>query len=427
LSAPQALRCQFPEKLGPLFEPKRYKVIYGGRGKGGSWGIARALLIKALEKPLRILCTREIQKTISESVHQLLCDQIALLGLGDFYKVTETAIEGRNGTLFTFSGLRQLDATKIKSFEGYDLVWVEEAESITQRSWDILIPTIRKDGSEIWVNFNPQLDSDETWVRFIETPSSDTVLISMSYRDNPWFPVELEKERVKLLSLVESGKRARQDYDNIWEGKPRQVLEGAIYANEIIAAITSKRIRPLPYDPLLKVHTIWDLGWNDSMSIGFCQRLHSEIRWIDFLEDSHKTYDWYAAEIKSKRYNLGKCLLPFDGRAKNPQTGLSAEQILRKLGMDAHAAIKAHSVEEGIKGVRLKFPQMYFDEVRCKPLIDHLRRYRRAIPSTTNEPQSPLHDEHSHAADMVRYAVERVGDMTNEEDKPLPLPRTGIV
>lgn len=434
MSGPE--RILFPEKLQPLFRPKRYKVIYGGRGKGGSWGIARALLLKGWEEPLRILCTREIQKTIAESVHQLLSDQIKLLGLEHFYRVTDHSIEGANGTLFSFAGLRQLNAANLKSYEGYDIVWVEEAESITQRSWDILIPTIRKEGlkddgskwtSEIWVNFNPQLDSDETWVRFIETPSEDTVLIPMTYRDNPWFPDVLEKERLKLLQLVENGKRAKQDYDNIWEGKPRQVLEGAIYATEVIDAIEKRRIRALPYDPLLKVHTVWDLGWNDSMSIGFFQRLHSEIRCIDFLEDDHKTYDWYAAEIKNRRYNLGKAFLPFDGRSADAKTGLSAEAILRKLGLNAHAAVKNHDVEGGIKAVRLMFPQMFFDEVKCKPLVDHLRRYRRAVPTTTNEPRAPLHDEHSHAADMLRYAVERARDMVNDEDKPMPLPRTGIV
>jgi phage terminase large subunit len=427
LSDPTALKCSFPEKLGALFEPKRYKVVYGGRGKGGSWGMARALLIKGFEKPLRILCTREIQRTIADSVHQLLSDQIKAMGFESFYKVLENSIEGLNGTLFTFAGLRQLDASKIKSYEGYDLVWVEEAENITQRSWDILTPTIRKDGSEIWVNFNPQLDSDETWTRFIETVSDDTMLIPMSYRDNPWFPEELEKERVKLKHLVEIKKRAQQDYDNIWEGKPRVVLEGAIYGGEIIDALEKRRIRPLPYDPLLKVHTVWDLGWNDSMSIGFFQRLHSEIRCIDFLEDDHKTYDWYVAEIKNKRYNLGKCFLPHDGRQANAQTGLSAETILRKLGLDALAAPRASDVEEGIKAVRLMFPQFFFDEVKCKSFVDHLRRYRRSVPTTTNEPQSPLHDEHSHAADMLREAVSRARDMVNEEDKPLPIPRTGIV
>ena len=164
------------------------------------------------------------------------------------------------------------------------------------------------------------------------------------------------------------------------------------------------------------------------MSIGFVQRLHSEIRWIDFLEDSHRTYDWYAAEIKNKRYNLGRCFLPHDGKSKNAQTGLSAEEILRKLGLDASSSPSADGIESGIKAVRLMFPQMYFDEVKCKPLVDHLKRYKRSIPSTTGEPQGPLHDEHSHAADMMREAVRRARDMSNStSDKPLPIPKTGIV
>jgi phage terminase large subunit len=415
-------RILFPEKLQPLFKPARYKVIYGGRGKGGSWGIARALLLQGWEQPLRILCTREVQKSIAESVHQLLSDQIKLLGLEAFYRITETAIEGRNGTLFTFAGLKQLTIANIKSFEGYDRVWVEEAEGITKRSWEILIPTIRKTGSEIWVNFNPRLDSDETYVRFIERTPPDCVLIPMSFRDNPWFPEVLEKERIYLQQSDPAA------YDNVWEGKCRAAVEGAIYATEIAQAFESKRVRPVPYDPLLKVHTVWDLGWNDRMSIGFVQRVQSEILWIDFLEDQFKTYDWYVAEIKNRRYNLGKAYLPHDGAHKNAQTGLSAAEILKKLGLDVPEVGRPNPIEDGIKTVRLMFRQMYFDEVKCKELVEHLRRYRRSVPSTTNEPQGPLHDEHSHAADMVREACQRAKDMRNEDkDKPLPIPRTGIV
>ena len=424
MSDPAALRCPFPEKLAPLFEAHRYKVVYGGRGKGGSWGMARALLIQGYQQPLRILCTREVQKTIAESVHQLLKDQISLLGLEGFYDTKENYIAGANGTLFTFAGLRELSVSNLKSYEGYDKAWVEEAEKTSKKSWQILIPTIRKDGSEIWINFNPQLDTDETYVRFIVNTPPDCVLIPMSYQDNPWFPDVLEKERQYLKHTDPEA------YENVWEGKCKAAVDGAIYANEIRDAIESKRIRPVPYDPLLKVHTVWDLGWNDRMSIGFCQRLHSEIRWIDFLEDQFKTYDWYVAEINARRYNLGTAFLPHDGKHKNAQTGLSAEEILKKLGLPkVSAADKPANVEEGIKAVRLRFPQMFFDEVKCKPLVEHLRRYRRSIPSSTNEPQGPLHDEHSHAADMVREGVKRIGDMRNDADKdaPLPLPKTGIV
>lgn len=412
----------FPEKLAPLFQPHRYKVVYGGRGKGGSWGIARALLLQGWENPLRILCAREIQRTIADSVHRLLSDQIKLLGLDSFYRVTDTEITGPNGTLFSFSGLRHLDATKLKSYEGYDRAWIEEAENITKKSWGILIPTIRKDGSEIWVNLNPQLDSDETYQRFVINTPPDTALMPMSYRDNPWFPDVLEKERIYLKE------HDPEAYDNIWEGNCRTSVEGAIYAKEIDAALREKRVRPVPYDPMLKVHCIFDLGWNDYTAIGFVQRLHSEIRWIDFLEDQYQTYDWYVAEIKKKNYNLGRVFLPHDGKYKSAQTGMSAEDIMRKLGLNPSSAEVASHVELGIKAVRMRFGQMYFDEVRCKPLVDHLKRYRRHIPISTSEPSGPLHDEHSHSADMVREAVARLQDMKNEEqDKPLPKPNTGIV
>ena len=157
----------FPDKLRFLFQPARYKVVRGGRGSGKSWGFARSLLIQGSARTLRVLCTREVQKSIQQSVHQLLKDQIEALGLSAFYEVLATEIRGKNGTQFFFSGLSDQTAESLKSFEGVDVCWCEEAQAISKRSWDILIPTIRKDGSEIWVSFNPQLESDETYRRFV--------------------------------------------------------------------------------------------------------------------------------------------------------------------------------------------------------------------------------------------------------------------
>lgn len=421
-----ALDVQFPEKLEPLFTPHRYKIIYGGRGKGASWGIARALLIKAYAAPLRILCAREVQKTIADSVHQLLQDQIELLKLSAFYHVTDADIIGLNGTRFAFTGLRQLNAENLRSYEGFDVAWVAESRNISKRSWDVLIPTIRKDGSEIWIDLNPELDSDETYQRFIERTPHEAALMPMSWRDNPWFPLTLQKERTELFERCQAIGNM-EDYENIYEGKCRSSVEGAIYAIEIRDAIEAKRIRPVPYDPMLKVHVIFDLGWNDLTSIGFLQHVTSEIRWIDFLEDQFKPLDWYASQIKAKDYNLGTVFLPHDGRHKSLQTGLSPEEIIRNLGFEVSAAQAAMNVEVGIKNVRMRFRQMFFDEVKCKLLIDHIKRYRRAIPSTTNEPQQPLHDAHSHASDMVREAVSRLEDMRNDvKDAPLPIPKLGI-
>jgi len=136
-------KAEFPVKLEGLFKKSRYKVLYGGRGGAKSWGIARALLILGAKKQMRILCAREYQTSIKDSVHKLLCDQIEALGLLGFYEITQATIRGANGTEFAFIGLKN-NPTNIKSFEGVDICWVEEAQTVSRLSWNILIPTIRK-------------------------------------------------------------------------------------------------------------------------------------------------------------------------------------------------------------------------------------------------------------------------------------------
>ena len=167
---------EFPHKLAFLFEPMRYKVLYGGRGGAKSWGVARALLVLGVKKPTRVLCAREFQNSIGQSVHKLLADQIVELKLESFYEVTQTSIRGKNGTEFAFVGLKN-NTANIKSYEGVDICWTEESASISRNSWNILIPTIRKEGSEIWVTFNPELESDETYQRFVVNPPQNLSLI----------------------------------------------------------------------------------------------------------------------------------------------------------------------------------------------------------------------------------------------------------
>jgi hypothetical protein len=241
-------RAEFPEKLAALFEPARYKVLYGGRGGAKSWGIARALLIKGAQAPLRVLCAREIQRTIRDSVHKLLKDQIEALGLGGYYEVQADRIAGRagtsaEGTLFTFAGLKH-NIDNIKSTEGVDVCWVEEAATVSKASWDKLSPTIRKAGSEIWISFNPELEDDETYQRFIVSPPSDCIVIPISWRDNPWFPDVLKREAADLLE------RDPDSYAHVYGGATRQTVEGAIYARELQAAATDSppRLTRVPYD-----------------------------------------------------------------------------------------------------------------------------------------------------------------------------------
>jgi len=410
---------ELPVKLKALFEPARYKVLYGGRGSSKSWSVARALLILGAKQPTRVLCARETQKSIQESVHRLLKDQIELMGLQSFYEVQETRIIGKNGTDFAFAGIRQQGVTNLKSFEGVDICWVEEAQVVTRKSWDVLIPTIRKPGSEIWITFNPELDTDETYERFVLTPPDGAVVLEVNYSDNPWFPDELDKERQAWK------KRDPIGYETVWEGKCRPAVEGAIYAKEIDALQRDKRLRNVPYDPLLKVHTVWDLGWNDAMSIIFVQRQASEVRVIDYIEDTHRTLDSYVAEIKDRRWNWGTDWLPHDGRSKNIQTGKSAEEILRALGRTVQITPNL-DIESGIKAARMMFPRCYIDE-KCKPLINALKRYKRQVNQITNEPGAPLHDENSHGSDAFRYLAVVVDRLSNDTFKPIKYPSYGVV
>ena len=401
---------EYPGKLAPFIDERhRYKITYGGRGSAKSWTIARLLLRLGQERPERILCTREIQRTIAESVHQLLSDQISLLGMDGYYNITEHEITGLNGTKFIFAGLRSQDITKLKSLEGVTKCWVEEGQVVSDTSWRVIIPTIRAAGSEIWISMNPELETDPTYVRFIVNTPPNSLAVKMNWSDNPWFSEPLISERLHSKATEDL-----QTYENIWEGKPRAAVEGAIYASEVVVMFEEKRVRPLPYDPMFKVHLVLDLGWNDKMSIGFFQKVASTLMCIDYIEDSHRTYESYVKEIEAKEYRIGKTFVPHDAKHKDPKFGKSHIDVMEALGLDCHV-VPDIGIEAGIKLVRQMLPQMYFsDSEAVEPLIHCLRRYRRQIPQNTNEPGAPMHDEWSHGSDMLRYAAVIAEEMTNE-------------
>lgn len=383
-----------PAKLRGLYSPRRYKVLYGGRGGAKSHSVGRVLLDLAARRKLRILCAREVQLSMRDSVMRLLRDQITAMGLDQFFTPLETEIRGANGSLFLFAGLQQHTVDSIKSFEGVDIAWVEEAQSVSKRSWDILTPTIRAKGSEIWMTLNPDLDTDETYQRFVVGGQGDpdVWLCEINYRDNPWFPEVLELERQRAQRTM-----SKIDYENIWEGKARNVAEGAIYMHEMHDLSTTGRLCEIPYDPSLPVHTVWDLGWNDSMSISMVQKGRFDVRVIDYLEDSGRTLAWYIKELEKKPYRWGTDFLPHDGKQRDFKTGRSTEDILKSLGRrSVRSQRKPQDVEEGIKMVRMMFPRLYIDRDKAGRLAECLRRYRRHIPRNTGEPASPVHDQYSH-------------------------------
>ena len=401
---------------------RRYYVAYGGRGSAKSWTFATALLLQALFDPLRVLCVREIQRTISDSVHRLLSDKIRELGLEWFFTVQETTIAGANGAEFLFAGLRGIDAAKIKSIEGIDVVWCEEAQAITKKSWEILIPTIRADDSEIWVTFNPDMDTDDTYQRFVVYPPENAWVARVTWKHNDWFPPVLEAERLALK------RRDPAEHDHVWGGLPRTVVEGAIYSREVTQLVEQRRFRQVPYDPSLKVHTVWDLGYNDESAIILVQRVISEVRIIGYIEDSQRTLAEYVAELNIWPVVWGKDWIPHDGGNRTiAAAGNSVIDILKRLGRKAQLVSETRpNVEHGIQLARMMFPRIYMDDQDvprngtgyrgCRRLLDCLKRYRRAIPTTTEEPGSPVHDEYSHGADAFRYMAMVVDQMRNDDE-----------
>lgn len=201
-------------KLRPFVDRKsRHKVARGGRGGGKSWCIARLLLLMASERKLRILCAREVQKSLKDSVYKLLADQIESMQMGEFYEVQTTTIKGANGSEFVFTGLRDHTSDSIKSYEGCDICWIEEAARVSAHSANILIPTIRKAGSELWWSYNPEQADD--FVHENIAKRADSLVVDVGWQDNPWFPVELEAERVALKALNDDL------YRHVWEGECR--------------------------------------------------------------------------------------------------------------------------------------------------------------------------------------------------------------
>ena len=386
---------QLPSKLRPLFDPMRYKVLWGGRGSGKSWGVAIALLVIASQKPTRVLCARELQNSLDESVHKLLSDQIVAMGLSSFYTVLRDCIRGINGSEFIFEGLRH-NTPKIKSMEGVDICWVEEAEKVTETSWSTLVPTIRKEGSEIWATFNPNHPDDATWQRFVAHPQPDSWVVNVNWSDNPWFPDVLrrEMEHLKATDFEEA--------EFIWEGKFRQFTDGSIYKKEIIEARRDGRTNLSVYDVALPVITAWDLGVGDATVIWFAQIHRNEVRLIDYYEQSGEGLPHYAKVLADKGYLYGDHWAPHDIAVRELGSGLSRLEVARSLGINFRIAPR-QSLEDGIHAVRLTLPRMWFDK-KVEKAVTSLSMYRRELNNSTGEYRStPVHDGHSHCADGLRY------------------------
>lgn len=410
------MHLQIPQAYSELFQPKRYKVYYGGRGAGKTVAYGDSLLVQGIQKKELILCTRELQVSIQDSVHRLLAEEISKHNMADQYEVLQKTIRHRtNGTEFIFKGLKH-NITEIKGLQGVTKVWVEEAENVSHRSWETLIPTIRTNDSEIWVSFNTKNRTDPTYERFVVNPQEDSIVRKVSYKDNPFFPEVLRREMEKLR------KSDPDAFDHIWEGNFDTRKSGAVYAKQITKAREDKRITRVPYDPMCEVFTAWDLGFGDSTAIWWLQFVGRELRWLECYENSGEQLDHYARIVKAKDYNYVKDghFLPHDGGHGNIR-GDSVSKQLSSLGLSNTVLSRETDINPGIELFRQTISYSVFDDAKCADGIKALESYGYEWDDDRQVFKGkPRHDWTSHFADAGRYAAIAAGKIkgTFTESKP---------
>lgn len=395
------------DKFAPLLKPARYKVFYGGRGGAKSWIIARVLIRLAAQNKLRILCARQFQTSIADSVHRLLCDQIEAMGLSDQFNITDKSIASLTGSEFLFKGLEK-SIREIKSTEGIDICWVEEAQSVSASNWEILIPTIRKEGSEIWVSFNPEDEESSTYQRFVVTPPPDAEVVKVGWEDNPWFPSTLEKERQHMLATDPDA------YDHVWGGMPRKITEAVIFGKRVsVCAFEPPEGTRFFYgsdwgfanDPtaLIRCYTQDDCLYIDHEAFGYGVELDE--LWKLFagkdgmLTDQEKL--WTPADDNLYPGVPGARLWPIKADSARPET----ISYMKRQGFQISAADKwPGSVEDGITHLK-GFKKIYIHE-RCKHMRQEARLYSYKVDKNTGDILPVIVDANNHGWDAVRYALD---------------------
>ena len=396
------IKITFPPVFKFLGKKCRYKVAYGGRGSGKSWAFAQQAILEAYSRPnTLILCTREIQKSIQESVHRLLVERIEAMGMKDYFEIQKTTIKCLNGSQFIFEGLKH-NIFNIKSYEGVDIVWIEEAQTVSELSWSVLIPTIRKEGSEIWVSFNPDLEEDPTYKRFVLNAPPEAEVHKVNYSENPYFPDVLHKE-MELEKF-----RNPVAYRNTWLGECKQAVEGAVFANELELAKEERRVTRVPIEAGVPINTYWDLGRSDNTAVWFAQLVGMEWRVIDYYEaNGHQFAEHFIPMLDEKAYRYGTHFLPHDATHKHISAPNSVFEQMKNalrdnsdLGDDVKIVPRIEKKNLAIDAARGIFPRCVFDAKATVDGLQCLRRYRYEIDMQTGKTsKSPKHDIYSHGAD----------------------------
>ncbi len=425
--------AKIPEKLGMFFERgPRYKVARGGRGGGKSRTISTALVIRGLEEPIRWLCARETQKSLKYSSRQILVDAINRLGLQSEYTMLEDEVRGNQiypdgrRTIFIFAGIREMSVDSIKSLEDFDGIWISEAHNISENSWQKITPTFRKAGSEIWADYNPELDEDFIH-RWCNDPPPNAKIVHVNYYDNEWFPEALRADMLHMKRVDPAG------YRNVWLGEARNSVVGAVYGKEMNRAYEDNPTRivlspGIGIDRTKPVDLFFDLGKGDYTAIWAAQAISGWYNIVDYYENNGEGIEHYALiwaeRARKESWNIGFMYLPFDGVDAQLHHGMtgskktSPDMVLRALGYAVRICPKV-DVSLKISAVRTAFPQMRFNEPKCFEGIKHLRMYQWGDkPEDGRVLTAPIHDDHSHAADALAVLAMSINEPRKEPEKP---------
>jgi phage terminase large subunit len=388
-----------PDYAQVLWQPARHYALFGGRGGAKSHSVAKFLLIEGASKDLRIGCGREIQKNISESVKQLLDDQIELLGLGDYFESLDTEIRGkRTDTLFTFHGLWR-NPKGLKSMEGYDWFWGEEASAFSQTSIRTLIPTLRKETSRFIWTWNPEYEHDpiDRMFRGAQGPPPNSIVRRVGWEDNPWFPRVLRE--AKDHDYATDPDMA----EHVWGGDYVKAIEGAYYAKQLRAAREQGRVTALQFDPNFQVLAYWDLGHSDATAIWIVQRVENRVHMLDYCEGVGQAPGYYMNWLRANGYEGAMCVLPHDGASVHPDNPLamSYESQMRAAGFPVKVVANQGkgAAMQRIDAARRLFPSVWFNEDPTRPGVRALGHYHEKRHEERNVGLGPEHDWSSHAAD----------------------------
>jgi phage terminase large subunit len=397
-----ALRTDCPRAFQPLLPPARYKGAYGGRGSGKSHFFAQLLLEDHIIKPgLRSVCIREVQKDLRHSAKKLIEDKMIELGIGldQGFDMQRELITTPGDGVIVFQGMQAHNSESIKSLEGFGRVWVEEAQTLSATSLQLLRPTIREADSELWFSWNPRRKNDPVDMMFRgPEPPSDAVSVRVNWDQNPWFPEVLEQERLDTLRSQPA------QYPHIWDGHYATILTGAYYADSLILARQQGRIGSVAADPLMEYKAFWDIGTRDATAIWVAQFVGQRINVLDYYEATYQQLGAHLQWLRDRGYGKARCYLPHDGINVDHFSATRFVDHIRQAGFAAEDPMQntgKFAPQKRIEALRRKFPSIWFNEATCQPGLDALGWYHARIDEKRNYDLGPEHDWASHGADAA--------------------------